>query len=109
MIEIGSVRVTLIHTPGHTPGSQCALVDGRLISGDTLFIDGCGRTDLPGSDPTEMYRTLTSRLADLDGSTWLYPGHRYASEATAQLDDIRRDNAVLAPMSAEQWLATFSR
>ena len=109
VIEIGAVSVTLIHTPGHTPGSQCALIDGRLISGDTLFIDGCGRTDLPGSDPAEMYRTLTSRLADLDGSTWLYPGHRYAPVATAQLDDIRRDNAVLAPMSAEQWLATFSR
>ena len=109
VIEIGSVRVTLIHTPGHTPGSQCALVDGRLISGDTLFIDGCGRTDLPGSDPTEMYRTLTNRLAHLDGSTWLYPGHRYAPKATAQLDEIRRDNAVLAPLSAEQWLATFSR
>jgi glyoxylase-like metal-dependent hydrolase (beta-lactamase superfamily II) len=109
VIEIGSMSVTLIHTPGHTPGSQCALVDGRLISGDTLFIDGCGRTDLPGSDPTEMYQTLTSRLAHLDGSTWLYPGHRYAPQATAQLDDIRRQNAVLAPMNAEQWLATFSR
>lgn len=109
VIDVGAIGVTLIHTPGHTPGSQCALVDDRLISGDTLFIDGCGRTDLPGSDPAEMYRTLTSRLADLDGSTWLYPGHRYSAEPTAQLDEIRRDNAVLAPMSAGQWLATFSR
>ena len=108
-IGVGSIGVTLIHTPGHTPGSQCVLVDGRLISGDTLFIDGCGRTDLPGSDPVEMYRSLTSRLADLDGSTWLYPGHRYAAAPTAQLDEVRRGNAVLAPMSAEQWLAAFSR
>ena len=109
VLRVGQIGVTLIHTPGHTPGSQCALVDGRLLSGDTLFIDGCGRTDLPGSDPAEMYHTLTSRLADLDGTTWLYPGHRYAAEPTAQLGVVRRDNAVLAPMTAEQWLATFSR
>ncbi len=108
-IPVGAIAITVLHTPGHTPGSQCALVDGRLISGDTLFLDGCGRTDLPGSDPAEMYRTLTSRLAGLDGATWLYPGHRYADEPTAQLDTVRKDNAVLAPMSAAQWLATFSR
>ncbi len=108
-LRVGAIEISLLHTPGHTPGSQCALVSDRLISGDTLFIDGCGRTDLPGSNPAEMYRTLTSRLAGLDGTTWLYPGHRYADAPTAQLDDIRRDNAVLAPMTASQWLATFSR
>lgn len=107
--EVGGISLTLIHTPGHTPGSQCVLVADRLMSGDTLFLDGCGRTDLPGSDPVEMYRTLTSRLAGLDGSTWLYPGHRYAAAPSAQLVDVRRDNAVLAPMGAEQWLAMFSR
>ncbi|NCY09174.1 MAG: MBL fold metallo-hydrolase [Actinobacteria bacterium] len=50
VVEVGDVRITLVHTPGHTPGSQCFLVDGRLVSGDTLFLDGCGRTDLPGSN-----------------------------------------------------------
>ncbi len=106
---VGAISGTLLHTPGHSPGSQCFLVDGRLISGDTLFLDGCGRTDLPGSDPDSMYRTLTVTLASLDGSTWLYPGHDYATRPTAQLGEVRHDNAVLAPMDAPTWLATFTR
>ena len=49
-LQVGRLTLTFLHTPGHTPGSQCFLVDGRLVSGDTLFIGACGRTDLPGSD-----------------------------------------------------------
>ena len=107
-VRVGGVDVTLIHTPGHTPGSQCLLVEGRLISGDTLFLDGCGRTDLPGSDPEEMYRTLTSRLSDISDDTVLCPGHLYAVEPSAPMGDVRRHNRVLVPASAEQWLAMFS-
>ena len=62
-ITVGSIDIELIHTPGHTPGSQCFLVDDRLVAGDTLFLDGCGRTDLPGGDPRQMYESLTKRLA----------------------------------------------
>ena len=62
-VMVGEIPIELIHTPGHTPGSQCFLVDGRLVAGDTLFLDGCGRTDLPGSDPAQMYESLTQRLA----------------------------------------------
>ncbi|MFQ5521298.1 MAG: MBL fold metallo-hydrolase [Candidatus Methylomirabilia bacterium] len=76
-LEVGRLTVTFVHTPGHTPGSQCFLVDDRLISGDTLFIGSCGRTDLPGSDPTEMYYSLTQRLAKLPDETILFPGHNY--------------------------------
>ena len=57
-ILVGDVRVDLLHTPGHTPGSQCFLVEGTLVAGDTLFLEGCGRTDLPGSDATAMYHSL---------------------------------------------------
>ena len=64
LVAVGDVEIELVHTPGHTPGSQCFLVDGRLVSGDTLFLDGCGRTDLPGSDPAQMYDSL-QRLAGL--------------------------------------------
>src|SRR5699024_7691965 len=67
VLEVGQVPVTFIHTPGHTPGSQCFLVDGRLIAGDTLFLNGCGRTDLPGSDPAAMYESLTTKLAKVPG------------------------------------------
>ena len=108
LVTVGQFDVTLIHTPGHTPGSQCLLVEGRLISGDTLFLDGCGRTDLPGSDPEEMYRTLTSRLSAIDDDTVLYPGHLYAVEPSAPMGDVRRHNRVLVPASADQWLAMFS-
>lgn len=108
-VQVGEVEVTLIHTPGHTPGSQCLLVDGRLISGDTLFLDGCGRTDLPGSDPEEMYRTLTQRLSVISDDTVLYPGHLYSAEPSAAMGEVRRSNRALVPASAEQWLAMFAR
>ncbi len=79
---IGRLSLTFLHTPGHTPGSQCFLVDGRLVSGDTLFIGSCGRTDLPGSDPGEMYYSLTQRLAALPDETVLLPGHNYGGPAS---------------------------
>ena len=71
-VAVGAVEIELVHTPGHTPGSQCFLVEGRLVSGDTLFLDGCGRTDLPGSDAEQMYESL-QRLATLPGDTIVYP------------------------------------
>ena len=108
-VSVGAFDVTLIHTPGHTPGSQCLLVEGRLISGDTLFLDGCGRTDLPGSDPEEMYRTLTQRLADVSDDTVLFPGHLYSADPSAPMGDVRRHNRALVPATAEQWLAMFAR
>jgi glyoxylase-like metal-dependent hydrolase (beta-lactamase superfamily II) len=81
-LPVGRLTLTFMHTPGHTPGSQCFLVDGRLISGDTLFIGSCGRTDLPGSDPKEMYYSLTQRLGALPDDTILLPGHNYGGEAS---------------------------
>jgi glyoxylase-like metal-dependent hydrolase (beta-lactamase superfamily II) len=102
------VAVTLIHTPGHTPGSQCLLVDGRLLSGDTLFLEGCGRTDLPGSDPMEMFTTLSQRLSAIADDTVLYPGHFYAAEPSAAMGEVRATNFVLAPSTSERWLAMFS-
>ncbi len=108
-VTVGAFEITLIHTPGHTPGSQCFLVEGRLISGDTLFLDGCGRTDLPGSDPEEMYLSLTQRLARVSDDTILFPGHLYSAERSAPMKDVREYNYALAPASAEQWLAMFAR
>ena len=74
VVQVGDIPITLVHTPGHTPGSQCFLVDGKLIAGDTLFLDGCGRTDFPGSDPAAMYESLMTRLARVPDDTVLYPG-----------------------------------
>jgi glyoxylase-like metal-dependent hydrolase (beta-lactamase superfamily II) len=107
-LRVGELSLTMIHTPGHTPGSQCLLFEDRLVSGDTLFLEGCGRTDLPGSDPEEMYRTLTQRLAEVSNETELFPGHFYSAAPSASLGDVRATNRVLAPASAQQWLAMFS-
>jgi hydroxyacylglutathione hydrolase len=106
-VSVGAVDIELIHTPGHTPGSQCFLVDCRLVAGDTLFLDGCGRTDLPGSDPEQMYESLTTRLARVSDDTVLYPGHRYSPEPSATMGATRDRNMVFRPSSKEQWMALF--
>jgi len=109
IVTVGDVPVQLLHTPGHTPGSQCFLIDGRLVSGDTLFLQGCGRTDLPGSDPEAMYESLTTRLALLPDQTVVYPGHNYSPEPSASMETLRRQNVVLMPRSIDQWLTMFGR
>jgi len=98
--------VHLVHTPGHTPGSQCFLVNGCLVSGDTLFLDGCGRTDLPGSDVGQMYESL-SRLATLPDETVVLPGHRYSEPPAARLSDVKAHNYVFKPKTKEAWLTMF--
>ena len=106
-VYAGSVAVELLHTPGHTPGSQCFLVDGRLVAGDTLFLEGCGRTDLPGSDAGDMYDSL-QKLASLPGSTVVYPGHRYSVASTATLEAVTDMNMVFKPPTKEAWLSVFA-
>ncbi|MEK9938396.1 MAG: MBL fold metallo-hydrolase [Ilumatobacter sp.] len=93
VITVGEVEIRLVHTPGHTPGSQCFLVDGRLVAGDTLFLDGCGRTDLPGSDPTAMAESLRT-LHRVDDEVVLYPGHRYSVASCATMGSVKQSNFV---------------
>ena len=107
VLSVGAVDIEMIHTPGHTPGSQCFLTNGRLVAGDTLFLEGCGRTDLPGSDPAAMYESLTQRLARVPDTATLYPGHLYSPQPSASMEETRRTNYVFMPRSAEQWLAMF--
>jgi glyoxylase-like metal-dependent hydrolase (beta-lactamase superfamily II) len=108
VVDVGAVGIELIHTPGHTPGSQCFLVDGRyLVSGDTLFLEGCGRTDLPGGDPAQLYDSLTHRLAKIPDDTVLFPGHLYSAEPSATMGETRRWNYVFKPRSEAEWLAMF--
>lgn len=93
VVTVGEIEVELVHTPGHTPGSQCFLVDGRLVAGDTLFLDGCGRTDLPGSDPSAMAESL-ARLARVPDDVILYPGHRYSVASSALMGTVKASNWV---------------
>ena len=107
IVKVGDIEITLVHTPGHTPGSQCFLVDGRLVSGDTLFLDGCGRTDLPGSNPSDMYDSL-QRLASLPDNTVIFPGHQYSAAAHAAMSQVRSSNAIFKPKTKEAWLGWFA-
>jgi len=108
-LALGAVRVRLLHTPGHTPGSQCFLVEeegnpGALVSGDTLFLGSCGRVDLPGSDPEAMYRSLTGTLKQLPDETLLYPGHLYSSDPFSTMGEQKRRNPFLRVTTLEQFL-----
>ena len=103
-ILIGNVKLSFLHTPGHTPGSQCFLAGGALVSGDTLFINGCGRVDLPGGDPEAMYYSLTQVLSRLPEDTLLFPGHNYASRPVSTIGDEKRENHYMRVGSPEDWI-----
>ena len=103
-ILVGRLPVQFLHTPGHTPGSQCFLVEKNLVSGDTLFINACGRVDLPGGDPEKMWWSLNQKLAALDDDTVLYPGHNYADRPTSTLGDEKSTNPYLQYKSVSQFL-----
>lgn len=102
--ELGELQIRFLHTPGHTPGSQCFLIGNRLVAGDTLFVQGCGRVDLPGGDPEAMYYTLTSKLAKLPGNTVLFPGHNYGPHPTSTIGRELEHNHYLRVRSLEDWM-----
>ena len=89
---LGDMNIRFLHTPGHTPGSQCFLVENKLIAGDTLFLDGCGRCDMPGGDPEEMYRTIYNKLLRLPQDTIIYPGHNYHELKEDRLENQKKSN-----------------
>lgn len=113
-IDVGGIGIQLIHTPGHTPGSQCFLLGeispkqpGRLIAGDTLFIGSCGRVDFPGSSAEEMYTSLTQKLMQLPDDTILFPGHNYAPEMSSTIGEQKRTNPYLQFHSLNAFLAAM--
>jgi hydroxyacylglutathione hydrolase len=107
-LMIGNLKVKLLHTPGHTPGSQCFLVGNAVVSGDTLFIGSCGRVDLPGSSPEDMYRSLHDVLAALPGETVLFPGHNYADRPTSTIGEEKRTNMMLRFQNLKDFLGVMS-
>ena len=102
-LQVGQMEIRFLHTPGHTPGSQCFLIGNRLIAGDTLFVQGCGRVDLPGGDPEAMYESLTGRLAKLPADTVLYPGHDYGPARTSTIGAELEQNHYLRVRSLDDW------
>ncbi|MBI3993857.1 MAG: MBL fold metallo-hydrolase [Candidatus Lambdaproteobacteria bacterium] len=107
-LALGNLRLEFIHTPGHTPGSQCFKLSNMLVSGDTLFIGSCGRVDLPGSSPGELYESLTQKLMKLDEQTLVFPGHNYAPGQThTTLEQEKRYNPYLNFPSKSAFLAAM--
>ena len=106
-IDVGGVEIRSLHTPGHTPGSQCFLVENRIVSGDTLFIGSCGRVDLPGSDPEQMYYSLTQKLKALPDDTILFPGHNYSDVPTSTIGKQKQSNPYFQFHSLKQFLSTM--
>lgn len=106
-VKVGDVPIRILHTPGHTPGSLCFLVDGNLVSGDTLFIGSCGRVDLPGSNPAELYESLTGKLMKLPDDTVLYPGHNYAPASTSTIGREKKSNMFMRFERLDDFLRTM--
>ena len=102
-LPVGGIEITFIHTPGHTPGSQCFLAGSRLVSGDTLFINACGRCDLPGGNAEQMYGSL-QQLAKLGDEVVLFPGHNYAEVPVSTLGDEKRKNPYYQCRSLQEFL-----
>ncbi len=94
-LELGEVKIDFLHTPGHTPGSQCFVCGDNLISGDTLFLDGCGRCDLPGGDAETMFDSIANKLLKLPNSTVIYPGHNYHHLHSDTLENQKKTNPYL--------------
>ena len=101
-LKIGDIEIEFLHTPGHTPGSQCFKVKHTLVSGDTLFINGCGRVDLPGSDVDDMYHSL-QKLSALPDDTLLLPGHNYSHVPHATMAETRQQNVYMRINNLESW------
>jgi glyoxylase-like metal-dependent hydrolase (beta-lactamase superfamily II) len=103
-IEVGSMSMKVIHTPGHTKDSICLLADDKLFTGDTLFVGNCGRIDLPGGSASELYESLHGKLVKLDDKIEIYPGHDYGTRPVSTIGDEKRINYVLKPRTKEEFL-----
>jgi len=101
-LTIGENDIEFLHTPGHTPGSQCFKVNNNLVSGDTLFVQGCGRVDLPGSNSEDMFHSL-QKLSALPNETILYPGHHYSPEPYESMERVKEINTYLRIEDLDMW------
>jgi glyoxylase-like metal-dependent hydrolase (beta-lactamase superfamily II) len=105
IIHIGSIPVKIIHTPGHTPDGICLLVDNqKLLTGDTLFVGECGRTDMPGGNSKNMYNSLFNKILKLNDDVEVYPGHDYGPKPSSTIGEEKRSNYTLEPRSLAEFI-----
>jgi hydroxyacylglutathione hydrolase len=109
VISVGPLEVTCVHTPGHTPGSQCLWCRGALVSGDTVFVNACGRCDLSGGDASQMFDSLQRVLGALPAETLLYPGHDYGDVPVSSLSRERAQNPYFQLGHLEAFVAHRNR
>jgi len=103
-VRLGNISIKVIHTPGHTPDSICLLVDNKLLTGDTIFVGECGRTDLPGGNSKDMYESLFNKLLKLDDHVEVYPGHDYGPRPHSTIGEERKSNYTLKKRSLNDFI-----
>jgi hydroxyacylglutathione hydrolase len=105
IIRVGSIPVKVIHTPGHTPDGLCLLVDNKkLLTGDTLFVGECGRTDMPGGNSKSMYHSLFHKIITLNDDVEVYPGHDYGPKPSSTIGEEKQSNYTLKPRSLAEFI-----
>jgi len=108
ILKLGDLEIKVIYTPGHTPDSICLLVDNKLLTGDTLFVGECGRTDLPEGSPRQMYESLFWKIARLPDELEIYPGHDYGDKPSSTLGYEKKHNYTMESRTLEEFLEFMS-
>ena len=104
LIEFGNSKLEVVHTPGHSEDSMCLIGDGKIFSGDTLFVGSCGRVDLPGGSAKELYHSLFDTLYSLDDDLVVYPGHNYGPSQSSTMGREKKTNLVMQRRSEQEFL-----
>ena len=104
MLLIGTLRLEILHTPGHTADSICVKVEDRILTGDTLLLGGTGRTDLPTGDPNQLYDSLFNKLLKLDPATKVFPAHIYSDRSHSTLADEIANNPRLQKRQRHEFI-----
>jgi glyoxylase-like metal-dependent hydrolase (beta-lactamase superfamily II) len=104
VLRLNGINLRIIHTPGHSSDSMCLLVNNKLLTGDTLFVGECGRTDLYDGSAKEMYDSLFNKLMRLNDAVELYPGHDYGSKPQSTIGLERRTNYTLEKRTLEEFI-----
>ncbi|MGD6806069.1 MAG: MBL fold metallo-hydrolase [Candidatus Bathyarchaeia archaeon] len=109
-LSLGKIQIKVLSTPGHTQDGICLLIDGeKLLTGDTLFVGECGRTDLPGGNAKQLYETLFNKILKLNDEIEVYPGHDYGVKPSSTIGYERKTNYVLQPRTLKEFLQFMSQ
>lgn len=109
ILVIGNIKLKVMFTPGHSPDSICLIVDSIVLTGDTLFVGECGRTDLQGGSPKELYYSLFKKLMSLPDDYKIYPGHDYGTQKWSTIGFEKKTNYVLEERSLDDFIDFMAR